>query len=205
MSVPVAEGDASVTLVHPLLAERWSPRSFDPEHVLSEAELASLVEAARWAPSARNRQPWRFLAGQRGSEAFRKIFASLMDANQLWAGRSSLLVVAVAAERDAEGQSLTGSGYDTGLAVAQLSVQAHALGLHAHQMGGFHADRIREAFAIPEGHIPVSVTAVGQVAPAELLPQPLRDRELASRERRPREETFFSTTWGQPLLLPVQT
>jgi nitroreductase len=201
MSAPVADGAESVAVVHPLLAERWSPRSFDPEHAISDAELASLVEAARWAPSARNRQPWRFLVGRRGDRAFQKIFDALMGTNQLWAGRSSLLVAAVAAERDVDGQPLAGSGYDTGLAVALLSVQAHALGLHAHQMGGFHGDRLREAFGVPDGHDPVSVTAVGRVASAELLPEVLRDRELAPRERRRHEDTFFADSWGEPLPL----
>lgn len=185
--------------VHPLLAERWSPRSFDVAHTLSDEDLVSLLEAVRWAPSARNGQPWRFLVGRRGDATYKRIFDGLMEGNQLWAGSSSLLVVAVAA--GAEGD---GAAYDTGLAVAQLAIQSQALGLHAHQMGGFHRDRMRTELGIPEDYRPVSVTAVGVLAPADLLPQELHDRETAARERRPLGETFFADGWGNPLPAAAQ-
>ncbi|WP_200308486.1 nitroreductase family protein [Streptomyces adelaidensis] len=185
--------------VHPLLAERWSPRSFDPTRTISDEELLPLLEAARWAPSARNRQPWRFLVGRRGDTTYQRIFATLMSSNQLWAGNSSLLVAAVAAEFQENGTPNHGSAYDTGLAVAQLSVQAHALGLHAHQMGGFDPDRLRTSLEVPDGYRPLSVTAIGALAPADLLPGDLRARETATRERRPLTETFFAETWGKPL------
>ncbi|MBA2945773.1 nitroreductase family protein [Streptomyces himalayensis] len=185
--------------VHPLLAERWSPRSFDATHTISDEELFSLLEAARWAPSARNSQPWRFLVGRRGDTTYEQIFSTLMSGNRLWAGQSSLLVAAVAAERLEDGTPHHGAAYDTGLAVAQLAVQAHALGLHAHQMGGFHPEQLRSALGIPDGYRPLSITAIGSLAPAELLPQELRDRETAARERRPLADTFFAESWGNPL------
>lgn len=185
--------------VHPLLAERWSPRSFDAAHTITDEELVSLLEAARWAPSARNGQPWRFLVGRRGDPTYQQIFGTLMTTNRLWAGASSLLVAAVAAERPENGTPHHGAAYDTGLAVAQLSVQAHALGLHAHQMGGFDPEQLRTALGVPDGYRPLSVTAIGALAAADLLPPDLRDRETATRERRPLTETFFAESWGNPL------
>ncbi|AZQ39525.1 oxidoreductase [Streptomyces cyaneochromogenes] len=189
--------------VHPLLADRWSPRSFDATHTITDEELVPLLEAARWAPSARNLQPWRFLVGRRGDEAYRRLLATLVPGNQLWAGNSSLLVAAVAAERREDGTPHQGAAYDTGLAVAQLSVQAHALGLHAHQMGGFDPERLRVSLGVPDGYRPLSITAIGALAAADLLPKELRDRETAARERRPLTETFFAESWGDPL--PVGT
>lgn len=185
--------------VHPLLAERWSPRSFDAAHTLTDEELVSLLEAARWAPSAFNRQPWRFLVGRRGDPTHQRIFDALGTTNRRWAGNSSLLVAALAAALLDDGTPDHGAAYDTGLAVAQLSVQAHALGLHTHQMGGFDRDRLRTSLGVPDGYRPMSVTAIGSLAAADLLPPDLRTRETANRERRPLAETFFAENWGSPL------
>ncbi|MET8468803.1 nitroreductase family protein [Streptomyces sp. NPDC006422] len=185
--------------VHSLLAERWSPRSFDAARTLADDELTSLLEAARWAPSARNTQPWRFLLGRRGDTAYQRILDTLVPGNQVWAANSSLLVAAVAADRLEDGAPNPGAAYDTGLAVAQLALQAHALGLHAHQMGGFDAERLRASLGVPDGYRPLSVTAIGALAAPDLLPDKLRERETAARERRPLEETFFAEGWGTPL------
>lgn len=191
--------------VHPLLADRWSPRSFDAAHTLGDGELVSLLEAARWAPSAYNAQPWRFLVGRRGDTTYLRILDALIPFNQEWAHASSLLVAAVAQERVEDGVPQPGPAYDTGLATAQLALQAHALGLHAHQMSGFDADALRASLGVPEGFRPLSVVAVGALAPAELLPPKLRERETAVRERRSGAETFFTHTWGTPLPVPPLT
>ncbi|MEZ7156821.1 nitroreductase family protein [Streptomyces sp. MAD19A] len=185
--------------VNPLLADRWSPRSFDATHTLGDEELVSLLEAARWAPSAYNAQPWRFLVGRRGDTTYLRILDALVPFNQEWARTSSLLVAAVAEERAENGVPQHGPAYDTGLSVAQLVLQAHALGLHAHQMSGFDADALHASLGVPEGFRPLSVVAVGALAPADLLPPTLRERETAVRERRPGAETFFAHTWGTPL------
>jgi nitroreductase len=198
-STPAAEPAVDAPVVHPVLAGRWSPRSFDPEHVLGDAELACLVEAARWAPSAFNAQPWRFLVGRRGDSAFQAVLSTLSATNQLWAGASSLLVAAVTAPYFPDGTPYENAAYDTGLAVAQLVVQAHAMGLHAHQMGGFDREKLRAAFGVPEGHTPVAVIAVGVRAEADRLPEKLRVREHLPRQRRPVPETFFAGAWGTPL------
>ncbi|QMU69454.1 nitroreductase family protein [Streptacidiphilus sp. P02-A3a] len=186
--------------LHPLLAERWSPRSFDPEHQVDEQQLAAILEAARWAPSAGNRQPWGFLVGRRGDATHKAIFESLREANQTWAGKASLLVAAVADERGPDGGRNGYAAYDTGLAVAQLTLQAHALGLHAHQMAGFDHERLLAALDAPaEGLLPLTVTAIGSLAHADLLPEQLRLRETAARERRPLTGNAYAGSWGRPL------
>lgn len=182
--------DTSAPLL-PALAERWSPRAFDPEAVVDEAKLTAALEAARWSPSANNSQPWRFVVARRGSEAFAAIVENLMGFNQLWAGAAGALVVAFAETVDAEGAERPWARYDVGQAVAHLSVQAHHDGLHTHQMGGFVADGLRQAFGIEERFVPVSVTALGMLGDAESLPEQLRERELAPRTRRPLEDVVL--------------
>ena len=185
--------------LHPLLAERWSPRSFDDAHAVADEQLAAILEAARWAPSAGNQQPWRFLVGRRGDDTYKGIFESLRDGNKSWASGASVLIAAVA---DETAPHSAYAAYDTGLAVAQLALQAHALGLHAHQMAGFYPDRLLAAFDAPaEGFRPLTVIAIGSNAHADLLSEELRVRETATRERRPLEQTFYNGTWESPLEL----
>jgi len=174
--------------LHPLLATRWSPRAFDPTTELSAAELASLVEAARWAPSADNSQPWRFVVGPRDGEAHKRIFASLDAGNQRWAGRAAALIVAAHLTRGPTGVPLRRAPYDLGQAVAHLSVQATAQGLHVHQMGGFDGASLRANLDLPLGLEPAVVVAVGRLGQPDMLPADLRTRELALRHRRPVEE-----------------
>ncbi|MFP3466717.1 nitroreductase family protein [Leifsonia sp. SIMBA_070] len=183
----IRTAETSVPLL-PALAERWSPRSFDPVAPIDEDKLTAALEAARWSPSAANTQPWRFIVARRGSEAFDAIVANLMGFNQVWAGKASVLIVAVAELVDAEGKERRWATYDLGQAVAHLSVQAHHDGLHVHQMGGFDIDGVRKAFDIDKSFEPVSVTALGTVADADSLPEPLREREQAPRTRRPLED-----------------
>ncbi|MFE4925109.1 nitroreductase family protein [Streptomyces sp. NPDC056661] len=192
--------------VHPLLAERWSPRSFDVSHELSDEQLTALLEAARWAASGFNMQPWRFIVGRRGDQTFKVVSDALIGFNQAWAGNASALVAAVACERLDDGAPHPTAPYETGLAVAQLTVQAHAEGLHIHQMGGFDAEQLVTAFEIPAGFRPLAVIAVGTVAEADLLADAsLRALESSPRQRRPLTETCFSGTWGESTVLPTVT
>lgn len=172
----------------PALAERWSPRSFDPAVGIDDVTLRSALEAARWSPSAANTQPWRFIVARRGTAAFDTIVANLAGFNTVWAASAAVLIVAVAEVADAEGRELRWATYDLGQAVAHLTIQAHHDGLHAHQMGGFDADALRGAFDLEERFVPVSVTALGMLGDAEALPEPLRTREAAPRTRRPLDE-----------------
>lgn len=166
-----------------VLAERWSPRAFDPDAVLEPRALAGAFEAARWAPSANNSQPWRFIVARRGTATFDTIAASLMGFNQAWAGSAAALVVNVAVIENEDGSSRPWAQYDLGQAVAHLSVQAHAEGLHVHQMGGFDREAISTAFALDARSVPVSVMTIGQLGDAAALPEKLRERELAPRVR----------------------
>jgi nitroreductase len=166
--------------LHPLLSERWSPRSFHPTHEISDASVASLLEAARWAPSAANTQPWRFIVAKRGTEAFEKVVAALAEGNSSWARSASLLIVTLSTS---EVKMDRWAAYDVGQAAAHLSVQAHAIGYHAHQMGGFDPQALRESFSLAETLTPQTVIAIGEAAEAELLPEGLRERELLPRTR----------------------
>ncbi|MFF1632693.1 nitroreductase family protein [Leifsonia sp. NPDC058248] len=176
--------DRAIQLL-PVLAGRWSPRSFDSTAVIDEDKLTAALEAARWSPSAANSQPWRFIVARRGTTAFDTVVANLVGFNAAWAGSASVLIVALAETVDTDGKERRWATYDLGQAVAHLSVQAHHDGLHVHQMGGFDAQGLRAAFDIDERFVPVSVTALGTLGDPDALPEPLRERELAPRTRVP--------------------
>ncbi|QYM74757.1 nitroreductase family protein [Leucobacter luti] len=174
------------------LAERWSPRAFDADHTLPANALRGVFEAARWAPSASNTQPWRFILARRGTENFAKIEDTLAGFNRAWAGSAAALVVNVAEVTNAAGDAQPWAEYDLGQAVAHLSVQAHAEGLFVHQMGGFDRDAISAAFGIDPRFRPISVMVIGALGSADQLPEPLREREVAPRSRIELEELFFA-------------
>lgn len=186
--------------IHPLLRGRRSPRAFSPRPVPAQQVLA-LLEAARWSPSAVNEQPWAFIVVQReDAEAFDRAVSTLAEGNKVWAQHAPLLIFALARlTRERDGQPNSVALYDLGQAVAHLSVQAAALGLWVHQMGGFSADRARELFAIPENYVPVVAIAVGELGDAESLPATLRERELAPRTRKPLSSIVFGEHWGETL------
>ncbi|AZZ49971.1 nitroreductase [Rathayibacter rathayi] len=172
-----------------VLAERWSPRSYDTSATVSDETLASLLEAARWSPSASNSQPWRFIVARRGSDEFDRIVATLAGFNGAWAGSAAVLVVALAETVDSEGKPRPWAVYDLGQSIAHLSVQAHHEGLHVHQMAGFDNDAVRTAFGVDERFDPVTIAAVGVAAEADALSnETLRERETAPRTRLPLEE-----------------
>jgi nitroreductase len=180
------------TPLHPLLADRWSPRAFDPAADLSAQQVTALLEAARWAPSAANSQPWRFLVAARGSEDFARIFDTLAAGNQAWAGAASALVVVAAATVDAAGNPAPWALYDTGQAVAHLSTQASHEGLSIHQMGGFDQSALASAFALDATLTPVVVLAIGVRSDVPALPEPFAARETAPRTRLPLEHLVLT-------------
>ena len=171
--------------VHPLLAERWSPRGFDRAHELGDAAVTALLEAARWAPSAGNSQPWRFLVTRRGEQAHAQLFAALAPGNQSWAGAASALVLVAARTASDDGSPQPWALYDTGQAVHALVTQAEADGLAVHQMGGFDTDAVRAEFGLDDSLTPVVVLAIGRRDSTADLPAPLAAREGAPRTRRP--------------------
>jgi len=188
--------DRTAATDHPVmevLAGRWSPRAYDATAPLDEQKLASALEAARWAPSANNVQPWRFIVARRGTADHAAIVGALVGFNQLWAGDAAALVVAIAEDEDAEGKALGTASYDLGQAVAHLSVQAHHDGLHVHQMAGFDREALGAHFDLDARFRPVTVITLGDLGDPEALPDGLRERESAPRSRRPLSESVLAS------------
>jgi nitroreductase len=186
---------------HPIAApirERWSPRAFGPRP-LSLSEWRSLFEAARWAPSCYNDQPWHFLVATREEPAeFAKMLECLVPQNRAWAQHAAALALVVARLRFRHKDSPNRHAlYDTGQAVALLSVQATALGIRVHQMAGFSAEKAREVYEIPEGYEAVTAIAFGDPGDLADLPEQLRATEIAERVRRAQVEFVFQGRWGE--------
>ena len=174
--------------IYPLLAERKSPRSLDESVTLSPDEIRALLEAARWAPSANNLQPWRFFVGQRGDLVFTNILESLRPFNQGWAKRASLLVLVAGVTKNEDGSDNNSFMYDCALAVSQLTFEAHSRGYVAHQMAGFEKVLAMRNLSIDSLLLPVVVVAIGKQAGVEQLDEATAQRELAPRVRKPLEE-----------------
>lgn len=181
---------------HPVATQfpaRWSPRSFT-DRALTEAEVLTLLEAARWAPSATNHQPWRLVWALRDEAAFTAIQATLTGNNPVWAGKSAALIVVASKDTvlNREGVEVPNrtAGFDTGAAWMSLALQAPAMGLVAHAMGGFDKDALTKAVGLPDGHTLHCVVAVGEQGPVEALPDDLQAREKPS-ARKPLDETTF--------------
>jgi nitroreductase len=176
--------------IHELLARRWSPKAFSSRRVEPE-KLAQLFEAARWAPSSYNAQPWAFvLATREDAEGYNRLLSTLVDVNRQWAGQAPVLVLAVAKlDFNHVARPNRHALYDLGQAVANLTFQATALDLHIHQMGGFDPRLARELFAIPAGYEPVAVLALGY--------QDEPHAEPAARTRKVLADFVFSGSWGK--------
>ncbi len=167
-----------------LIEHRRSRRAYSPKAVEPE-KIKSLFEAARWAPSSVNEQPWFYLyATSEQSELWNKIFETLTPSNKIWAREAPLLVVAMYRKNFVRNDRPNGSAkFDLGAANAFLSLEATNLGLNVHQMGGFEKQRVIELLNIPETHEPVVILAIGYLGDMESLPENLREREVAPRER----------------------
>jgi nitroreductase len=182
--------------VYPLIRMRWSPRAFGEKPVEKE-RLQSLFEAARWAPSSMNEQPWRFIVGQKGDKTWEKIHNSLVEFNQNWATQAPVLIVNLGKKTFTyKGRENVTYQYDTGQAVAFMVIEAVNQGLVAHQMGGFHAEKLIELFEIPEDFKPISVTAIGYQGDPGTLSADLYKSEFRERERRSLAEQVFSGKFG---------
>ncbi len=184
--------------IHDLIAERWSPRVFAARAVESE-KLGSLFEAARWAPSSFNEQPWSFLvATQEEPQEFERLAACLVEGNA-WARKAPVLALSVAKRAfERNGRENRHAFHDVGLASGNLVLQAQALGLHVHQMAGFDAERARRDLGIPDGHDPVAMIALGYLGDPGSLPAPLAERERQPRERKPLASFVFGAGWKEP-------
>lgn len=182
------------------IRHRWSPRAFNGKPV-DKQDLRKLFEAARWAPSAYNEQPWRFILGIKRDSAYQRIFDSLVQFNQSWAKDAPVLILTVTRGNFSHNNAPNYYGlHDTGAATALLMLQATHLGLHSHGMAGFDQAKMRAAFEIPEDFEIGAVIAVGHFGDPEQLPEQLKERELAERTRKPLDEIVLSD-WAKPAVL----
>jgi nitroreductase len=182
--------------IAPVLAERWSPRSFNREYLLTQQEALSILEAGRWAPSANNLQPWRFAFISRNDEIHAELCEKgLTGFNQAWAPDASALIVMAVQKTLPDGKEITGRKYDAGLAASLMVVQAQELGLHTHHIGGIVREEIESLLKLDDNHEVLVVIAVGKVAPAEQLEGPAYEREIAPRVRLSLDEIML---YGKP-------
>jgi nitroreductase len=182
--------------IHFLLESRWSPRSFRDDAVEKE-KLQRIFEAAQWSPSCSNEQPWRFIVGEKGNETYNKIFESLTDGNKRWAGNAPVLIVSFSKKYfERNHKDNFHFMYDTGQSVAHLTFQAMHEGLYVHQMAGFHFEKIKGYFNVPEEYYIVSVIALGYLGKPESLEEDLKVREMEERSRKETKEIIFSGTFG---------
>ncbi len=184
-----------------VIRHRWSPRAFDPNRAVPLAELARLFEAARWAPSSGNTQPWRFLVADRlrSPERHAALLATLTGKNPAWAGAAPVLVLVAAQMSPGHLEPPDRLAcYDTGQAVALLTVQATSMGLSVRQMEGFDRERARTAGQVPAPFEPLVVMAVGYTGdPESLVLEKHREAEITPRNRRPISEFAFDGEWGR--------
>jgi nitroreductase len=191
----------TATPIHELLERRWSPRAYDKTKPVSRAQVLALLEAARWAPSCNGDEPWRYLVWNRADDAagWQKVFETLSENNKKWCANVPVLMLSCAGSVFGHsGKPNRHAQHDTGMASLNLSLQAVALGLVAHQMGGFDSEKIRAAFAIPADYTPMAMIAVGYQADPAVLPDDVKAKELAPRKRKPLGECFFAGSWDKP-------
>ncbi|MGJ7498015.1 nitroreductase family protein [Variovorax sp. RT4R15] len=168
-------------LIHPLFTDRWSPRAFTGE-AIPESALLSMLEAARWAPSAYNAQPWRFIYARRDTASWQPIFDTLVEFNQGWAQRAAALVVIASAKQAvfpgaADAAPNLWHSFDSGAAWASIAFQATLSGWAAHGMAGFDFERLRQVAAIPDAYAVETVVAIGKRGDKDVLPEGLQSRE----------------------------
>jgi nitroreductase len=190
----------------PILAERWSPYGFEDRRV-SEADLRSLFEAARWAASSYNEQPWNYLVATRENSAeFERLLSCLVEANQAWAKKAPVLVLGIVSLRFARNnQENRAAVHDLGLAAGNLLAEATTRGLSVHQMIGILPDKARELYQIPEHFEAWTAIAIGYKADPTKLPEALRERDLAPRQRKPLNKFVFTDRWGHPMPIALKS
>lgn len=189
------------TPIHEIIAERWSGRAYDASKPVSQTQIIALLEAARWAPSCFGDQPWRLIVWDKNTDAaaWQKAFDCLVPGNQSWVVDAPVLVLGIADSLfNHNGKPNRFAQYDTGAAIENLCLQAQAMGLMAHQMGGFDADKARTVFGIPEQYTPMAMISVGYPADPATFSAEVAERENTPRSRRALGELFFSGTWGIP-------
>ncbi|MBL1142447.1 MAG: nitroreductase family protein [Proteobacteria bacterium] len=188
--------------IHELIASRWSGRAYDSKKAVSREQIISLIEAARWAPSCYGDQPWRFIVFDKttNESAWQKALDCLVEGNRDWAKDAPVLFLSCAdSVLSKNGNPNRWAQYDTGAATENLCLQAAALGLMVHQMGGYDADKTRELFAIPEQFTPMAIMTVGYQLAEDKIPEEIKEREYSERARNTLDENFFEGTWNKPI------
>jgi len=189
--------------INETLANRWSGRAYDASKSVSREQIIALLEAARWAPSCFGDQPWRFVVWDRNADekAWQQGFDCLVPGNQAWVKDAPVLLLVCADTLFNHNQKPNRwAQYDTGAAAENMCLQASSVGLMAHQMGGFDADKARVTCAIPEQYIPMAMMSIGYPADIATLEGDVLTRETAPRTRRPINELFFANSWGKPVV-----
>lgn len=195
----IAKAAATDTPIHELLSARWSPYGFSDRPVAAE-DLNALFEAARWSASSYNEQPWTyFVATKADPVEYERLLSCLLPANQVWAKVAPVLVLGVVRLKFSEnGKENRAAVHDLGLASANLVAEATSRGLSVHQMIGIIPERAREIYLIPEGAEAWTAMAVGYKLDFGEVASALRERDLAPRTRKPRNQFVFTGSWGQP-------
>lgn len=191
---------ATSVAIADVIARRWSPVALDPHRPVSHDQLLALLEAARWAPSCFGDEPWRYLVWDRFTDAagWQQAFECLAEGNQIWVKNAPVLLLSVAmANFGHNNKPNRWAQHDTGAASENLCLQATALGLAAHQMGGFDPEQAKAAFNIPADHTCMAMIAVGYPGAADTLSEALQVREQAPRQRKPLAQIAFAGVWGQ--------
>jgi nitroreductase len=182
--------------INSLFLDRWSPRAMSGEPI-GETELLTLFEAARWAPSSYNGQPWRILYAHRDTENWPTFFNLLVEFNQTWAKNAAALAVLISKNTfDHNDQPSITHSFDTGAAWANLALQGTLSGLVIHGMQGFDYEKAKIDLKIPDGYTVEAMAVIGKPGKKEELPEKLQERETPN-ERRPLSETAFEGIWGQ--------
>lgn len=185
--------------IHPLISERWSPYGFS-ERPVTAADLRSLFEAARWAPSSFNEQPWSFIVATRDDPSgHEKLLSCLMTGNQGWARSAPVLALGVISLKFSRtGKENRSAHHDLGLAAGNLSLEATERGLSVHQMAGILPEKARELYGIPGEFEAWTGLAIGYRADPADVPDSLKERDVAPRQRKPIDAFVFGETWGRP-------
>ncbi len=184
--------DSSITL-SPLIANRWSPRSFDRRAEILDSDLEAILEAGRWSPSTNNMQPWRFIVAKRGDEHFEYLSKHLAGFNSVWAPNASAFVLVLAVTTNDDGSTRPFALYDAGLASAFMTVEANHRGIAVHPIAGFNRDQVKAQYELPEHLVQTAILVLGSQAPAsELIDEGLVERENAPRVRRQLSELVIA-------------
>ena len=186
-------------LVHSLIERRWSPYCFSSRPVPDE-DLLTILEAARWAPSSYNEQPWRYIVARNPDRAeFEKLLSCLVEGNQAWAKYAPVLMIGIAVMTfERNGKPNKAAHHDLGLAAGNICLEATARGLFVHQMIGIEPERVRELYGVPPHAEPLTGLAIGYLDDGSDMPETLRERDRTPRTRRPVSSFVFQGSWGEP-------